>query len=138
MLRFRVMSAFQADFSGMRGRTNVREGRFAGRACDGGGLPAVVAACFVTLAPGSAAADTLPWARAQAYKNSPQINSQRASVRATDEGVPTALSGYRPRLSATATAGDQYLDQLSKTSGPVAPAATYSKTSGNIGLASYG
>ena len=39
----------------------------------------------------------------QAYQNNPLITAQRAAVRATDESVPTALSGYRPRVSATAT-----------------------------------
>ncbi|HWP24999.1 MAG TPA: TolC family protein, partial [Xanthobacteraceae bacterium] len=46
-----------------------------------------------------ASADTLPWALAQAYQNNPQINAQRAAVRASDENVPQALSGYRPRVS---------------------------------------
>ena len=32
-----------------------------------------------------------------AYQNNPTLNAQRASARATDEGVPQALSGYRPR-----------------------------------------
>ena len=56
-----------------------------------------------------ALADTLPGALTQAYQNNPQLNSQRASVRATDENVPQALSGYRPRVSLTASAGEQYL-----------------------------
>ncbi|MEA2979872.1 MAG: outer membrane protein, partial [Alphaproteobacteria bacterium] len=41
-----------------------------------------------------ALADTLESALAYAYANNPQLNSQRAVVRATDEGVPTALAGY--------------------------------------------
>ena len=36
-------------------------------------------------------------------------NSQRASARATDEGVPQALSGYRPRVSFNGSVGAQYL-----------------------------
>ena len=43
-----------------------------------------------------ASADTLEGALVQAYQNNPSLNSQRALVRATDEGVPQALSGYRP------------------------------------------
>ena len=46
-----------------------------------------------------ALADTLDGALVQAYQNNPTLNSQRASVRATDEGVPQALSGYRPRVT---------------------------------------
>ena len=55
-------------------------------------------------------ADTLKWALIQAYQNNPQLNAQRAAVRATDETVPQALSGYRPRISLTASVGEQYLD----------------------------
>ena len=86
---------------------------------------------------GSAAADTLKWALTQAYQNNPTLNSQRASVRATDETVPQALSGYRPRISLTATAGEQYIDTTTKTSG-ASGIANYTKTSGNIGVQTYG
>lgn len=57
-------------------------------------------------------ADTLEWALAQAYQNNPSLNAQRALVRATDEHVPQALSGYRPTLSATANAGFNYANSL--------------------------
>ncbi|MGZ8324598.1 MAG: TolC family outer membrane protein [Rhodoplanes sp.] len=55
-----------------------------------------------------ARADTLEGALATAYQTNPQLNSQRAITRATDENVPQALSGYRPTISATATGGRQY------------------------------
>ena len=55
-----------------------------------------------------AAADTLEWALVQAYQNNPSLNAQRAALRATDENVPQALSGYRPRLSITASGGAEY------------------------------
>ena len=72
-------------------------------------VPAVVVAAVLTCAgfPGRVAADTLESALAQAYQNNPQLNAQRALVRATDEGVPQALSGYRPRVSATANIAAQ-------------------------------
>jgi outer membrane protein len=57
-----------------------------------------------------ALADTIEAALIRAYQNNPQLNAQRASVRATDENVPTALSGYRPRVAVTASAGTQYTD----------------------------
>jgi outer membrane protein len=60
-------------------------------------------------------ADTLPGALIQAYVNNPQLNSQRAVVRATDEGVPQALSGYKPRVTATASTGQQYASGVSRT-----------------------
>ena len=53
------------------------------------------------------AADTLDWALAQAYQNNPTLNAQRAAARAQDEGVPQALSGYRPRATLTATVAAQ-------------------------------
>ncbi|MGC2824800.1 MAG: TolC family outer membrane protein [Pseudolabrys sp.] len=59
-------------------------------------------------------ADTLEGALVQAYQNNPTLNSQRASVRATDENVPQALSGYRPRVTVNGTIGHEYWDQTSK------------------------
>ena len=47
-------------------------------------------------------------ALARAYENNPQLNAQRAIVRQTDEGVPQALSGYRPTITANATVQRQY------------------------------
>ena len=47
-------------------------------------------------------------ALARAYQGNPQLNAQRAIVRQTDEGVSQALSGYRPTLSASAVAGEQF------------------------------
>jgi outer membrane protein len=60
-----------------------------------------------------AAADTLEWALVQAYQNNPSLNAQRATLRATDENVPQALSGYRPKLSVTATGGYNYQNATS-------------------------
>jgi outer membrane protein len=91
----------------------------------------------VALAAGPASADTLIGALTLAYRNNPQLNSQRAAVRATDETVPQALSGYRPRANLTALAGEQYLDTLAKNTAANG-AVSYSKTSGNIGVQSYG
>ncbi|MGB6507428.1 MAG: TolC family protein, partial [Xanthobacteraceae bacterium] len=60
-----------------------------------------------------ATADTLEWALVQAYQNNPSLNAQRAALRATDENVPQALSGYRPKLSVTSTDGFAYSSTLS-------------------------
>jgi outer membrane protein len=57
-------------------------------------------------------ADTIEAALIRAYQNNPQLNAQRASVRATDENVPQALSGYRPKVAVTASAGYQYTDAV--------------------------
>ncbi|MBI4275476.1 MAG: TolC family outer membrane protein [Rhizobiales bacterium] len=105
-----------------------------------------IAFAVVTL---EAHADTLETALIQAYQNNPQINAQRALVRSTDEGVPQALSGYRPRISATGTGGVQWLDTVSRTNPPTRPLkppatasssspATYSESSGQNAPHSYG
>jgi outer membrane protein len=60
--------------------------------------------------PTPALADTIEAALVRAYQNNPQLNAQRASVRATDENVPQALSGYRPKVAVTASGGYQYTD----------------------------
>jgi outer membrane protein len=72
-----------------------------------GGI-AVAAGCT------AAAADTLEWALVQAYQNNPSLNAQRAALRVTDENVPQALSGYRPKLSITSTDGFAYSSTLSQ------------------------
>ena len=67
--------------------------------------------------PVPALADTIEAALVRAYQGNPQLNAQRAQVRSTDEGVPQALSGYRPKVNLTATAGIQYSDTLSTAGG---------------------
>ena len=62
-------------------------------------------------------ADTIEAALVRAYQNNPQLNAQRAQVRITDENVPQALSGYRPKVAVTASAGYQYTDSLSTQGG---------------------
>src|SRR6201997_2091363 len=66
-----------------------------------------------------ALADTIEAALVRAYQNNPQLNAQRAQVRSTDENVPQALSGYRPKVSLTGSAGYQYTDTLTTTGGSV-------------------
>jgi outer membrane protein len=79
-------------------------------------IRAVVVAMAVAGVPSRAAvADTLLGALAQAYQVNPQLNSQRAIVRQTDEGVPQALSGYRPRVSGTASVGEAFTDSKAPT-----------------------
>ncbi len=56
----------------------------------------------------AARAQSLDSALASAYVNNPSLNAQRAGTRAVDEKVPQALSGYRPTLFGTVTAGREY------------------------------
>ena len=94
-----------------------------------------IACAAMPFAPLTARADTLEGALVQAYQNNPTLNSQRASVRATDEGVPQALSGYRPRVTIGGTIGQQYSDTTTRTS---TTNPTYSQLSGTMTPNSYG
>ncbi len=67
--------------------------------------------------PAPALAETIEAALVRAYQNNPQLNAQRALVRSTDENVPQALSGYRPKVALTASAGYQYQDTLATSGG---------------------
>src|SRR5262249_17294271 len=86
-----------------------------------------------------AGSGTMDEALIQSYQNNPQLNSQRSATRAIDENVPTALAGYRPRVSGTASLTDQYLDQLTRTTGTTAGVpATYTQAKGSFAVQSYG
>ncbi|MGY4469842.1 hypothetical protein ACVWWK_005551 [Bradyrhizobium sp. LB9.1b] len=78
---------------------------------------AAVSVLLLALAgPTPALADTIEAALVRAYQNNPQLNAQRAQARSTDENVPQALSGYRPKVNVTLGTGYQYQDtqQLQK------------------------
>ena len=79
---------------------------------------AASALLIAMMGPAPALADTIEAALVRAYQTNPQLNAQRAQVRVTDENVPQALSGYRPRVAVTASAGVQYTDVLSTAGGP--------------------
>jgi outer membrane protein len=79
--------------------------------CARSGAALFVIAGFIG-AVSQACAQTMPTALVQAYQNNPQLNAQRAQVRVTDEAVPQALSGYRPTLSVTASAAQQYSSSI--------------------------
>jgi len=72
--------------------------RIAGRLASG----LSVAALMVGMV-GAVQAETLTDALVQAYNNSPTLDVARAGLRATDESVPQARAGLRPRVSATAS-----------------------------------
>ncbi len=79
----------------------------------------VIACAAVPFALSLARGDTLESALAQAYVNNPSLNSQRAAVRVTDENVPQALSGYRPKITITGTGGQQSLSTTSRIPSPL-------------------
>jgi outer membrane protein len=82
------------------------------------GSAAVLTAAILVplLSPLSAQAQTIEQTLIQAYVNNPDLNASRAGVRVANEGVPAALSGYRPSVSATLTAPYQYSET---STGPV-------------------
>lgn len=59
---------------------------------------------------GSSGAQTLDAALVRAYRSNPVLNAERAAVRGVDENVPQALSGYRPRITASADIGASITD----------------------------
>lgn len=59
---------------------------------------------------GAAKAETLQDALAEAYYGNPQILQERSKLRSVDEGVPQALSGWRPTVQFTGTTGRQHND----------------------------
>jgi outer membrane protein len=58
--------------------------------------------------PLGARAETLNEALASAYKVNPRLDAARATLRATDEEVPRAISGYRPTITGNADTSFQY------------------------------
>src|SRR5215510_5257661 len=57
--------------------------------------------------PWPALSETLNEALASAYKVNPRLDAARATLRATDEEVPRAISGYRPTVTGTADSSFQ-------------------------------
>jgi len=69
-----------------------------------GGACAIL--CLLAMVTPSAA-ENLEDALVKTYQTNPQLNAERARQRGTDENVPQALSGYRPQLVASLSAGLQ-------------------------------
>ncbi len=65
---------------------------------------------------GPTMAETLQQAMASAYQKNPRLDAERARLRATDEEVPRAKSGFRPQISGSADAGRQRVTTDPKTS----------------------
>jgi outer membrane protein len=66
------------------------------------GLDTLAALVWMLTAIAPAGAETLREALSAAYKFNPRLDAARATLRATDEEVPRALSGYRPTISGSA------------------------------------
>jgi outer membrane protein len=104
----------------------------------------VSAAAFLCASSHALRAETIEGALARAYQDNPQLNAQRAQLRATDENVPQALSGYRPKVGIIATVGEQHGD-LTEYTTPNNPSQAsaeglppYTNLSGNTTPYTYG
>jgi outer membrane protein/adhesin transport system outer membrane protein len=85
-------------------------------------LPMVFAlALLVPQARPALAADTLIDALAKAYNNNPQLQAARAQLRATDEGVPQAKSGWRPTITANGNVGEEWVNNNPGSKGDFRP-----------------
>jgi outer membrane protein len=94
---------------------------------------AFIVAVGVAIFADNAKAQSLDAALVYAYQNNPQLNAQRALLRATDENVPQALSGYRPKVTLNGNAGFQSVSTTIKNVGSTIPPnapATYFTQSG--------
>lgn len=68
---------------------------------------ALLAAGLAVSSPVAASAETLREALAAAYRYNPRLDAERARLRATDEEVARANSGYRPQIFGQADVGFQ-------------------------------
>jgi outer membrane protein len=67
------------------------------------GVSVLALSCILAWMPmGTANAETLKQSLAATYKFNPRLDAARATLRATDEEVPRALSGFRPTVSGSA------------------------------------
>lgn len=62
-----------------------------------------------------ASAETLREAMASAYQSNPRLDAERARLRATDEEVPRAKSGFRPQIDGTAEIGRSHTESKPQT-----------------------
>jgi TolC family type I secretion outer membrane protein len=79
--------------------------------------PLLLAVLLTGIAAAPASAETLADALRDTYVQSPRLDSERARLRATDEQVPQALSGWRPLIRATGEAALAYQRDDDKTRG---------------------
>ena len=67
----------------------------------------------LTLWSGTAHGQSLVDALTSAYDTNPSLQAARAELRSVNEGVPQALSNWRPEVTVNASGGKQYIEQES-------------------------
>ncbi len=73
-----------------------------------------VAGCLAL--PSLGQAETMSGALVRAYIGNPDLNQQRAGVRAQDENLPRATSTWRPTATANLSSGYNYLESIDSSS----------------------
>lgn len=96
----------QPDF-GTDGEMTLRMDGGSGRSTGLRMLAMLFALSTVSVHVTVARAESLREAAADAYEYNPRLDAERARLRATDEGVAQAHSGYRPRIDFNADVGRQ-------------------------------
>ena len=89
---------------------------------------ALAAAAVILPTPSSA--QTLEEALAQAYAGNPRLLSERAALRAVDEGVATAKSGWRPTVEINGAVGKSYSANETESTGRVSSQSTLPASAG--------
>jgi TolC family type I secretion outer membrane protein len=85
-----------------------------------------LAACLVLIMmlPVAASAQSFEEAMSDAYATNPDLGAARAALRGTDEQVPQALANWRPTVTATGTATQEYLYTHPSAAGAIAAPGT--------------
>ena len=65
-------------------------------------------AVALVASPAAVDAETMSGALTLAYQNNPDLNQQRAGVRAADENIPQAAAAFRPQVTPTGQYGYSY------------------------------
>ena len=118
-------------------RTGLRpvgpEGKNRGRR---NAVPWFGVAVALVLSPVAGRAETMSGALALAYQNNPDLNQQRAGVRAADESIPQAAAAFRPQVTATGQYGYSYTE--TRSTPPYVPPNAASTTIFGSGAGSAG
>jgi outer membrane protein len=91
---------------------------------------------MVGLIPLATHAETLTLAEALAltYQTNPQLDAQRAALRATDEGVAEANAGWRPQISVSGSYGYETFHQPAQPLFGVGGISDYHPTTGDVSV----
>lgn len=89
-----------------KGRTAIMQ-----RTISGNMVTGTLAILLALAGATGAQAVELKEALAQAYGGNPTLDAARAQLRAVDEGVPEALSGWRPTIIGSAEGGKRWVDE---------------------------